>query len=96
MPGSLPPRPHSAVFAYVEPVRRWEHEVSVKHLMTREEDAFSVGTSMIRIGEVLQAHAVFGEFAELPRFFEEDDLETANDLLESLYDYCDARGIWLC
>ena len=95
MPRSLPNRPSGPILAYVETVSIWKHEVKVKQHFTTESDAFSVGTCMIRVGEVLQASGLFADFKELPRFFVEDDMEVANVLLDDLYDYCDARGIWL-
>ncbi len=95
MPSPLPNRLPNSVLAYVEPVSIWKHELKVKHLFTTQEDAFSVGSSMIRIGEALEGSGLFVEFKGLARFFEEDDIEVANVLLDDLYDYCDAHGIWL-
>lgn len=91
----MPSSPRAPILAYVEAVPYWRHEVRLKHLMTPECDAFHVGTAMTRMGEVLQGNPLFLEFAELPAFFEEDDLQAANELLDRLYDYCDKRRIWL-
>lgn len=75
--------------------RRWHHLVRVKHLFATENDAFSIGMSMNRIADVLEDDPWFAKFGMLENFRDEDDMESANALLDKLYDYCDAHGIWL-
>ncbi len=52
--------------------------------------------SMQKIAATLQTYpTLFDDFQQLGCFAAALDLDTANHLLDDLYDYCDEQGIWL-
>jgi len=73
----------------------WKHKVKIRHLFTQEETPEAVSKSMIAIGKILQKDRWFKDFDLLEEFFVVDDLDGANDLLDQMYNYCDAYSIWV-
>ena len=78
------------------PSSRWKTRVKVKNHFTLSSDPASVMRSMQKIAATLQTYpTLFDDFQQLGCFAAALDLETANHLLDDLYDYCDEQGIWL-
>jgi hypothetical protein len=79
----------------------WNNRVSVKHLLTEDEDYDSVNSSMTAIANVLQESRLFPEslVAKFRKVPEDDDLlspvDYANILLSRMYDHADRNRIWI-
>jgi len=68
--------------------------VSIKHLLTNNEDSAAVTCSMKAIYKELMKSSLFGEFDELEEFDDErQEIEHANYLLFVMYDYADDKRI---
>jgi len=81
----------------------WNHNVTIKHLFTQEEDHASVQKSMNAIADVLQNDIAFILFLGTLRNFRSipagDDVfgpvDYANRLLDQMYDFANEYRIWI-
>ena len=80
---------------------RWIYKVSIKHLLTKEENHKAIQNSMNKIADVLSKEPCFKyfnykKFRKIPKgnsYFKPVDY--ANKLINRMYDYADANGIWI-
>lgn len=79
---------------------KWAAKIRIKHLLTQEDDLESIQASMNAIADVLQQSGLFSvSFVSKFRNIKEDSVVSAEDyaniLLDKMYDYADARRIWI-
>ena len=81
---------------------RWLHNVTIKHLLTDDEDLEGVRAAMNAIADVLEGESSFRRFYRLSKFREipeGDDVfgpvDYANRLLDEMYTYADDERIWI-
>ena len=79
----------------------WNAKVKVKHLFTKESEHTAVQKSMSQVADVLDKSSAFQGFSirkfhSIPKG---DDVfgpvDYANRLIDEMYDYADARRIWI-
>lgn len=73
----------------------WKHTLRIKHLMTEDETPEAVSKSMKAIALAVCARGFMADFESRHDMAECTDVDEANYLLDSLYDYCDSRRIWV-
>ncbi len=81
----------------------WKYRVKITQLFTEEEEHASVQASMTAIYDVLSKKRYFDKFFNSLQKFrsipEGDDtfgpVDYANKLLAKMYDFADARAIWI-
>lgn len=74
---------------------RWKHTLRIKHLLTEEETTEAVAKSMQSVCLACCARSFMNDFEYRDEMAEVTEVNDANEILDSLYDYCDARGIWV-
>lgn len=78
----------------------WKRKIKIKHLFTEKEDWESVQKSMNDVADVLDKESWFffntKKFRNIPKNNKYiTPVEYANKLLDKMYDYADANGIWI-
>ena len=73
----------------------WKHTIKIKHLFTQSEERDDIVESMTKIADVLEKKDCVKDFFYLGRCRKINDVRTANAFLDKLYDFCDARLIWV-
>jgi hypothetical protein len=79
----------------------WNHSIKIKHLFTKKEDYEAVQASMTDIAGVVEGNMAFRGFnTETFHKIPEGDktfspIEYANRYIDQLYNYADARRIWI-
>lgn len=73
----------------------WKHKVQFKHLLTEDKSPEAILKAMNGMADILEKNPIFNDFSEHYDFRGIDELACANELIESLYDYCDFERIWL-
>ena len=79
----------------------WKHKLKIRHLLVSEENDEGIKKMLIDIGDELKKHSFMDNF-NVSLFYEVEDnlgimthLDYINELLQRLYDYCDANAIWI-
>lgn len=76
---------------------KWKQTVKLKHLLTEEETPEAVGAAMNAVAAALTE--AFHPDSELQELIDEmsccNDLDDANNLLDSLYDWADNNRVWI-
>jgi len=80
---------------------KWNHRITLKHLLTRSEKVEDIRKSMAAIADVLKGDRWFVAFST-DKFYkipECDDVilssDYANKLIDRLYDFADSHRIWI-